>query len=80
MASITIRNLDDDLKSRLCMRAVGNGHSMEEQARLIPRTAVSREAEPENLVAFIHECFAPYGGVELKLPPRGPMREPPRFD
>ena len=45
MASITIRNLDDDLKSRLCMRVVGNGHSMEEQARLILRTAVSRAGE-----------------------------------
>jgi plasmid stability protein len=80
MASITIRNLDDDVKTQLRTRAAGNGHSMEEEARLILREAVSREAEPENLAAFIHECFAPYGGVELELPPRGPMREPPRFD
>ena len=80
MASITIRNLDDDVKTRLRTRAAGNGHSMEEEARLILRETVGREAEPENLAAFIHECFAPYGGVELELPPRGPMREPPRFD
>jgi len=74
MARITIRNLDDDVKTRLCTRAAGNGHSMEEEARLILREAVAREAEPKNLAAFIHECFAPYGGVELELPPRGPMR------
>ena len=80
IASITIRNLDDDVKTRLRTRAAGNGHSMEEEARLILREAVGREAEPENLAAFIHECFAPYGGVELELPPRGPMRDPPRFD
>jgi len=80
MASITIRNLDDDVKTRLRTRAAGNGHSMEEEARLILRSAVGREAEPENLASFIHECFAPYGGVELEPPPRGPMRDPPRFD
>ena len=80
MASITIRSLDDDVKTRLRTRAAGNGRSMEEEARLILREAVGRAAEPENLAVFIHECFAPYGGVELELPPRGPMREPPRFD
>ena len=55
---------------------------MEEEARLILGEAVGREPEPEpdNLASFIHECFAPFGGVELELPPREPMREPPRFD
>jgi len=24
--------------------------------------------------------FAPLGGVDLELPPREPVREPPRFD
>ncbi len=80
MASITIRNLDDDVRTRLRVRAAGNGRSMEEEVRLILRDAVGREPEPENLAAFIRECFAPCGGVELELPPRGPMREPPRFD
>ena len=28
----------------------------------------------------IHELFKSLGGVELELPPREPMREPPRFD
>lgn len=80
MASITIRNLDDGVKTRLRTRAAGNGRSMEEEARSILREAVGREPDPENLAAFIRECFAPYGGVELELPPRGPMRELPRFD
>ena len=80
MASITIRNLDDNVKTRLRMRAAGNGRSMEEEARMILGEAVGRETEPKNLAAFIRESFAPYGGVELELPPRGPMREPPRFD
>ena len=53
MASITIRNLDDDVKTQLRTRAAGNGRSMEEEARLILREAVGREAEPKNLAAFI---------------------------
>ena len=79
MASITIRYLDDEVKTRLRVRASANGRSMEEEARVILREAVGREPEPENLARFIHECFAPYGGIELQLPPREPMRDPPDF-
>ena len=47
MASITIRNLDDDVRTRLRVRAAGNGRSMEEEVRLILREAVGREAVPD---------------------------------
>ncbi len=80
MASITIRNLDDDVKTRLRLRAAEHHRSMEEEARVILREAVSDErSRPRNLVEFTRECFGPLGGVELELPPRGPMREPPDF-
>ena len=80
MASITIRNLDDEVKTRLRMQAAGNGRSMEEEARLILREAVRRKTGPTNLASAIRARFAPLGGVELELPPREPAREPPRFD
>ena len=81
MASITIRNLDDDVKTGLRMRAAANGRSMEEEARRILREAVGREAMPaKGLGTAIHELFKPFGGVELELPPREPMREPPPFE
>lgn len=79
MASITIRRLDDEVKTLLRVRAAANGRSMEDEARIILREAVGREAEPENAASFIRECFEPLGGVELELPPRGPLREPPDF-
>lgn len=79
MASITIRHLDDEVKTRLRIRAAANGRSMEEEVRIILREAVGREAEPENLASFIRECFEPFGGVDLDLPPREPAREPPHF-
>ena len=77
MASITIRHLDDEVKTRLQVRASANGRSMEQEAPIILREAVGWEAEPENLASFIRECFEPIGGVELELPPREPVREPP---
>lgn len=79
MASITIRNLDDDLKQRLRLRAAEHGHSMEEEARGILRQALGQPAIPRNLAAAIRARFAPLGGVDLELPPREPMREPPDF-
>ena len=79
MASITIRNLDDGIKTRLRVRAATNGRSMEEEARNILRDAVEQEAGPHNLADAIRERFAPYGGVDLDIPPREPMREPPKF-
>ncbi|WP_349371169.1 hypothetical protein [Salinarimonas sp.] len=33
-----------------------------------------------NLVAKIKARIAPLGGVDLEIPPREPMREPPTFD
>ena len=80
MASITIRNLDDDVKSRLRVRAAGNGRSMEEEVRLILWDAVRRKPSSDNLANIIRAHFGPSKGVDLELPPRDVGREPPSFD
>ena len=81
MASITIRNLDEGLKRRLRIRAAENGRSMEQEVRDILRAALDEEEAPaKNLGTALHELFRPFGGVELDIPSREPMREPPRFD
>ena len=80
MASITIRNLDDDVKTRLRVRAAGNGRSMEEEARRILRDAVGRKPSSGNLASIIRSHFGPVNGVDLELPPREPGREPSSFD
>jgi plasmid stability protein len=80
MASITIRNLDDELKTRLRVQAAHHGRSMEEEARHILRTALAGEVQPlQNLGESIRRRLASVGGVDLDLPPREPMREPPDF-
>ena len=66
MASITVRNLDEELKRRLRIRAAENGRSMQQEARDILRAALDEDAAPsKNLGTAIHELFKPFGGVEL---------------
>ena len=80
-ASITIRNLDDDVKTKLRERAAGHGRSMEAEVRTILREVGGREIVPEKGQGTAsHMLFKPFGGIELKLPPRGAMREPLGFD
>jgi plasmid stability protein len=79
MASITIRNLDEQTKARLRVRAAHHKRSMEDEARNILRAALSgAEATLGNLAQSIRRRFEPLGGVELQLPVREPMREPPK--
>jgi len=78
MASITIRDLDDKLKSRLRIRAAQHARSMEDEARDILRTALAGPATARvNLGHSIHRRFVALGGVELQIPAREPMRDPP---
>jgi plasmid stability protein len=80
MASMTIRNIDDRLKTKLRIRAAANGRSMEDEARDILKSALAVvEAEPENLAVAIRRRFEPLGGVQLDIPPREPMRDPIDF-
>ena len=82
MSSITIRNLDPAIKERLRVRAAEHGHSMEAEARRILQTTLVPSGRPpgRNLYERIQARFAPLGGVILDLPPRDPVRNPPRFD
>ncbi|MDP3408492.1 plasmid stabilization protein [Bosea sp. (in: a-proteobacteria)] len=77
MASMTIRNIDDQLKTRLRMRAASHGRSMEDEARDILRAALSTERpSARNIAAMIRARLSQTGGVTLDLPRREPMREP----
>jgi plasmid stability protein len=85
MASITIRNLDDNLKKRLRMQAAANGRSMEEEVRGMLRIyleqARAKTAKTKNvsLADAIHKRFLPLGGFEMPFIERWPVREPPDF-
>lgn len=82
MASITIRQLPETTKRKLRMRAAQNGRSMEQEAREILKNELSKSTEMnrppktgKDLVESIRRRFAPLGGVDLEIPPRGPIRD-----
>ena len=79
MASMTIRNLSDEVKKRLRIQAAEHGHSMEEEVREILRAALIEKNPPLNLAEAMRACFKPLGGLELDVPPRQPMRDPPHL-
>ena len=81
MASITIRNLDEGIKTRLRVQAALHDKTVEEEARDILRSALSlTPSGPDDLATKIRSRFASLGGVDLPDLPRAPMREPPGFE
>jgi antitoxin FitA len=84
MASLTIRNIDEQVKSRLRINAAVRGVSMEEEVRQVLTRAVlmpANDAGAGNLFSRIRARMEANGfkGVDLELPVREPMREPPNF-
>jgi antitoxin FitA len=86
MASITIRNLDEELKTRLRLRAARHGHSMEEEVRGILRQILNASAEaPPPLAQRIQARFASVyqqhaDADGLPIPARRAPRAAPSFD
>ncbi len=80
MASITIRNLDDHTKELLRKKALQNGHSMEEEVRVIIKRAVNPASRRKGLGTAIHDLFKDVGGADdLPVMPRPANRPPPDF-
>jgi antitoxin FitA len=78
MSTLTVRNLDDDLKTRLRVRAAQNGRSMEAEAREILRASLT--TEPRTGVGTqIHNRFAGLGLDQLDLQPRDELPRAPDF-
>ena len=70
MAAVSVRDLDDDVKERLRVRAAANGRSMEAEIRAILIAAVNEPETSEGLLSALADRFGAFGGVELDLPPR----------
>ena len=71
MATLTIRNLEDSIKKDLRVRAAMNDRSMEEEARIILRAALtSRQEGTAGLGTIIHQHFVSEGGFDFETPIR----------
>jgi antitoxin FitA len=80
MASTTIRKLGMALMRKLRRRATLHGRSTEDEARDILRVGLAERPAPTNLFEAIRHHVVPVGGVELRIPKRRSMREPPSFN
>ena len=74
MATMTIRNLDDQLKQRLRVRAATHGRSMEDEARDILRNALANQPSAPSLIEAIRARVDPLGWIELDIPAREAIR------
>lgn len=77
MASIMVRNLDEDVKQRLRVRAARHGRSMEAEVRAILEESVRQQ---DNFAEALMGTFGELGGVELDLPARVAQPRPLDFD
>jgi plasmid stability protein len=82
VASLTIRNFDDELKALLRLQAARHGCSMEQEARDILRREVSSNVPASGFAQRIHLRFAALDGGgdalpdELPIPKRRAVRQP----
>ena len=70
MATITVRNLDDDVQQRIKLRAAANNRSMEAETRAILTAAVQSHGLAEWIAAA-----EGVRGDDLPIPPRSRARE-----
>lgn len=79
MASITIRNLDNNIKAQLRLRAARHGRSMEAEARVILAQTLSAPSGEQNLALAIHSRFEKLDVESLPIQARQEVRNPPEF-
>lgn len=80
MASLTIRGLNEAIKTNLRLEAARHGYSMEEAARQILRRALmTSDKDAGGLGGRVHQYFVEADGVDLVLPERSAPRDPPDF-
>lgn len=89
MSTLTIRNVDDEIKRALRLRAARNGVSMEQEVRTILKMTVlphrdrkdDGDLPGKSFYDSVRELVEPYGEFDMEIPARSrDMRDPPTFD
>ena len=73
MTDLLVRDIPDDLKHKLAVRAAENGRSQSAEARAILQEALQPE-QKKSLFEWLRE-LSEYGGLDFELPERHPARE-----
>lgn len=83
MANLTVRNVEEDTKQRLRLRAARHGRSMEEEVRTVLReaaTTTDNRTRLTNLYDDIRELVVPHGGFDIPVPERQRAARPIPFE
>lgn len=83
MDSITIRNIDKQLKARLHAQAVKHGRSVEDEVCHILRAALkTHQGTEQSTLEAIREALGPGGGIDSDFErlPREPIAQRITFD
>lgn len=83
MANLSVRNIDDETKHQLRLRAARHGRSLEEEVRSVLRdAAVASDPAPRvaNLYESIRELVEPHGGFDIPIPLRQLAARPIPFE
>lgn len=70
MATLTIRDFDDDLKAELRIRAAEHGRSMEAEVRAILRSVLTKPTSGPGMGTRVRQRFTGFGDVSIEPPPR----------
>ena len=73
MSTLTIRNIESEIKDKLRLATAAHGRSMEEEVRCILRSVLSQPVAATGLGSRLNARFAAIGGVNLPLPERTEM-------
>jgi antitoxin FitA len=82
MPSLLIRKVDPSLHAKLKARAAAHHRSLEEEARVLLRSGLTRPDDTKvqvNIVDLAERLFGEKNGIDLDLPPRDRLmeRKPP---
>lgn len=70
MATLTIRDFDDDLKAELRVRAAQHGRSMEAEVRAILRSTLTDRVSRLGMGTRIRQRFSESDDLSIEPPPR----------
>lgn len=73
MTDLLVRDIPDDLKQRLAVRAAENGRSQSAEAIAILEESLT--TEKKSWIQLLMDASHEAGGFELELPERHPARE-----
>lgn len=68
MATLTIRDLDEEVKSKLRVQAAEHGRSMEAEARELLAAALLGRRPARGLGSYINENFSAIGHADVQFP------------